>query len=368
MILGIDVSTYFEEEAVGAKYYHNGKEIDPLKQFINQGVNYMRIRVWNNPYSLDGKPYLGGSCDEDNFIKLAKKAQEYGYHIILDLHYSDFWADPNKQTCPKEWQGLEFEKIVQNVENFTKKVLIHAKNENINVEYIQIGNETTHGMIWPYGRLDYSVKPHGNFDKLTTLFKAGIKGAKEIFPEIKTIIHLERSFDQAVYYEYFDQLRKYNVEFDVIGMSYYPYWHGNFDEFFANVNMCKKEFHKDVMVMELGYGFTLEDYLLTNNGVNHMVINEESAKEFIDKLPYPISKEGQGKFIKRFLELCRENEVLGVNYWEPLWIPGNGICWASKEGQEYINEVGKSTRNEWANQCFFDYEGRANPAFDEYKQ
>ena len=129
--------------------------------------------------------------------------------------------------------------------------------------------------------------------------------------------------------------------------------------------MCQNRFNKDVMVMELGYGFTLEDYIFNNNGETHLVVNKDS--DLIKNLPYPISKEGQALFVKRFLELAKENNIKGVFYWEPIWIPGNNICWASIEGQEYINEVGKSTRNEWANQCLFDYEGNANPALYEFR-
>ena len=224
-------------------------------------------------------------------------------------------------------------------------------------------------MVWPYGRLDESISPRGNYDNLATLLKAGIKAAKEIYPEIKTIIHLERSYDIATYNEYFSNIIARNVEFDVIGMSYYPYWHGNFTQFFANVENCKTNFKKEIMVMELGFGFTLEDYLLTNNGAVQLVINDTNIKQLTDSLPHPISPEGQKLFVRDFLKLAKEHEISGVVYWEPLWTPqGEKICWASTYGQAYINELGKSTRNEWCNQCLFDYEGNALPAFKEFKK
>ena len=365
MILGIDVSTFIEELNANAKYYHENKEVDPIALLVKQGVSHFRIRVWNDPYKED-KPYLGGTNDVETYLKIAKLAKENDCKVILDLHYSDFWADPGKQMTPKSWVGLSFDEILVKVYEFTKEVLLISKNENVEIDYIQVGNEITNGMLWPYGKLDELTSPRGNYENLSLLLKQGIKACNEVYPNAKTIIHLEKSYDQKIYQEYFDEMTKRNVNFDIIGMSYYPYWHGNFNQFFANVNMCQKRYEKPVMVMELGYGFTLEDYILNNNGETHLVVNENS-KEMLENLPYPINKQGQAKFVKHFLELAYENNILGVVYWEPLWIPGDNICWASVEGQEYINELGKSQRNEWANQCLFDYQGNANPALFEFK-
>ena len=153
MILGIDVSTYFEELAANAKYYENGIEVNPLDLFIKNNVNYMRIRVWNNPYNEEGKPYLGGTCDVDNFIKLAKLAISKGFKILLDLHYSDFWADPGKQFLPKAWQGKGIDEVEQELYKFTKDVCLKAKEEGIEIDLIQVGNEITNGICWPLGRL-----------------------------------------------------------------------------------------------------------------------------------------------------------------------------------------------------------------------
>ena len=368
MILGIDVSTYFEEENAHAKYFDNGKEIQPLDEFTKQGVNHMRIRLWNNPYNKEGKPYLGGTCDYNNFIKLAHLAKEKGYKIVLDFHYSDFWADPGKQMLPKEWEGMSLEEVETILYEFTKDTLSKAKKEGIDIPFVQIGNEITNGMCWPLGRLiDKEDGTRDNYDNLIRLLKAGIKAAKEVYSDIKIIIHLERSYDQKVYHEYFSQLQKHNVEYDIIGASYYPYWHGTFDQFFSNMKMCKETFNKDIMVMELGYGFTLEDYIQTNNGTSQLVINDDMLASSNFNKPYPLTVEGQACFIKEFLQLARQNGISGVFYWEPLWIPGENICWASKEGQAYIHEEGKSTRNEWANQCMFDYNGNKLPSFDEYK-
>lgn len=367
MFLGIDVSTYLEELDHGAKYYSDNIECDPLDLFRQNNVEYMRIRVWNNPYSLDGKPYLAGNCDINNFIVLAKLAISKGYKILLDLHYSDFWADPGKQIIPKAWVNLGVDDLALKVYEWTKEVINRAKKENIEISLIQIGNEITNGMLWPIGRLvEHGDGPRTNYENLAKLLKSGIKACKEEIPNSLRILHLERSYDQKVYQEFFSEMAKYNVDYDIIGASYYPYWHGNFKQLFANLNICRNLFHKDIMIMELGYAFTLEDYIKTSNGQNNLVVNVNNVNNFDITVSYPLTPDGQKLFIHDFLIQAKLNNVMGVFYWEPLWIPGDGICWASVEGQEYIGEVGKSTRNEWSNQCLFDYNGKKLPAFDEF--
>ena len=367
MKLGIDVSTYFEEMDSGAKYYKDGALVDPLKEFIKNDVKSMRIRVWNNPYE-DGKKYLGGTCDVYNFIRLAKLARSYGYTIYLDFHYSDFWADPGKQTKPKAWNNLNIEELEQAVYDFTKDVLLKAKSAGIDLEMIQVGNEITNGMLWPEGRLvEHTDGTRSNYETLARFLKAGFKACKEIYPNALKMIHLERSYDTKVYTEYFSNMERLGVEYDVIGASYYPYWHGTINELFDNLITQKKLFNKKIVIAELGYAFTLENYILTNNGTKHeLVVSEDNLDSFKMVKEFPLTKEGQASFVASFLEKAKANDVYGVYYWEPLWIPGDGVCWASIEGERYIHEEGKPTANEWSNQCLFDYLGNMNPSFKKY--
>ena len=178
------------------------------------------------------------------------------------------------------------------------------------------------------------------------------------------MLHLERSNDKEVYQEFYTEVEKAKIEYDIIGASYYPYWHGTPDEMFSNLNACK-HFGKEIMIVELGYGFTSEGYMLNGEKIR-LVIDPERAfvKGVSDK--YPLTPEGQAEYIKYIIDNAQKNGIDGIFYWEPLWIPGEGICWASGAGQAYIHEEGKSTSNEWANQCLFDYEGKKLPAFDEY--
>ena len=368
MRLGIDVSTYFEEKEHGAKYYDGNKVVEPLDMFRANGVDCMRIRLWVNPKSEKGEPYLAGNCDLDNFLKLATLAKSKGYSIMLDFHYSDFWADPGKQFVPKSWAHLDLDGLVQKVYDYTKETLVIIAEHGIELSYIQVGNEITNGMLWPHGHLN--EQPNGsrtNYDSLIRLLNAAIKACREITPKSQLILHLEKSYDQVIYNEYFTQMEQAGVDFDIIGYSYYPYWHGTFEQFYANVDFCKK-FGKRQMVVELGYAFTAEDYIKHDHGGAHLVVSNENMDSLGFTQEYPISREGQKRFTEKFLSLAEAHGIEAVFWWEPLWIPGDGICWASEVAMKYIHEEGKSARNEWANQCLFDYKGRKLPAFDVFKK
>lgn len=368
MKLGIDVSTYLEELDHGAKYYDGNKVVDPLDMFYANGVDSMRIRLWVDPTSDSGEPYLAGNCNLDTFLKLATLAKNKGYSIMLDFHYSDFWADPGKQFIPKSWAHLSFDQLVQKVYDYTKETLLTIAQHGIKLEYIQVGNEITNGTLWPHGRLvEHPNGPRTNYDSLIRLLKAGIAACREVTPNSQLILHLEKSYDQAIYNEYFTHMIQAGVDFDIIGYSYYPYWHGTFDQFYANVDFCKK-FGKRQMVVELGYAFTAEDYIRHDHGGAHLVVSADNMDSLGFTQEYPISSDGQKHFTEQFLQLAEQHGIEGVYWWEPLWIPGDGICWASEAAMKYIHEEGKSSRNEWANQCLFDYRGRKLPAFDAFKK
>ena len=361
MILGIDASSYLEVLAHGGKYLDGGAAIDPLDAFLHNGVDYLRIRVWNDPSSPSGEPYLAGSCDIDHYIRLAALAKSKGYRLLMDLHYSDFWADPNKQVLPKAWADYGVDELVEAVYAFTCDCLRRAEAAGVAPDMIQVGNEITNGMLWPLGALRMADGTRGNYGNFCRMVDAGCRACRQIAPEAKIVLHLEKSNDQAVYQEFFSQMQQAGIDYDIIGASYYPYWHGTPEELFANLRACRR-FGKEIMVMELAYGFTTEPYL-QNGRPCRLVIDEKMANVpgVIER--YPLTPEGQAAFIGDFLARAREEGIDGIFYWEPLWLPGEGICWASEAGQAYIREE-KSSENEWANQCLFDYEGNKLPAFD----
>ena len=370
MILGIDVSTYLEQQRISHPVYKkDGKEIDPFALFKKQGVSLIRVRIWNHPYSEDGKPYLAGTCDLANCLELMKTLKKYGFHYLVDFHYSDFWADPAKQFLPKAWEGLSYEQVVKEVYKFTKESLLKIKEVGVPVDMIQVGNEITNGFLFPYGQLLEGEGRQASFDRYATFLKSGSKACHEIFPNAKIVLHLERSYDQPAYREILTNLIKRDVHIDIVGSSYYPFWHHGFDEYFANMDMVQREFGLKVMNAELGFPFTTLDYKKDEDGKpKHLVINADNIEDFLKMMPFYPDREGQKKFVEEFLRLAKEHGLVAVNYWEPLWIPGEGICWASPEGQAYQKvEIVKDARNEWANQCLFDYEGNALPALDAYK-
>ena len=183
MILGIDASTYLEELEHGAKYYDGERRVDPLDAFLNNGVDYMRIRVWNDPYSPAGEPYLAGNCDLENYIKLGALAKAKGYRLLMDLHYSDFWADPAKQMTPKAWADLDLEALAEVVYGFTAECLRKAKEAGVAPDMIQVGNEITNGMLWPLGKLAREDGSRGNYESFCRLLDAGCRACREVTPE-----------------------------------------------------------------------------------------------------------------------------------------------------------------------------------------
>ena len=337
---------------------------EPMDAFVGNGVNWMRIRVWNDPKSGVGEPYLAGNNDIHEYIRLAKLAKSKGFSLLMDFHYSDFWADPGKQMIPKAWRYFDICQMTEAVYEFTKDCLNKAKEAGVAPDMIQVGNEITNGILWPMGKLEMPDGTRGNYDNFTRLVDAGCRACREVLPQAKIVLHLERSNDRKVYQEFFTEMEKAGISYDVIGASYYPYWHGAPHELFGNLNACRR-FGKEIMIVELGYGFTTKAYSLDGKE-SRLVI--DSGRAYVPGVTedYPMTPEGQAAYIRDVLAQARENGIDGVFYWEPLWIPGKGICWASEAGQAYIHEEGKSTANEWANQCLFDYEGKKLPAFDAF--
>lgn len=365
---GIDVSTYLDVLSHGKKFYdESGEEMDPLDAFVKGGVDRMRLRIWCNPYNIKEESYNAGDCTVQHMIELGKLAASKGFKLMVDLHYSDFWTDPKKQTLPKEWKDYSVEEIKDAMRKFTLKTLGAFNDAGLAISAVQVGNEITNGMLWPYGKIIGDVvagKVRKGYDSLIAFLKVGIQAVREACPKAKIVLHLEQSGNAAIYDEWFSQMQAAEVDYDVIGMSYYPFWHGTFDSLWANVDACIKKFGKKVVIAEWSYAFTLKGYSRADGSRVRLSAGENAPVELY--LPYPATPEGQAQFVSEFLKGAKAHGVAGVFYWEPLWLPGDGIKWASDDGLEYIGEAGKSTDNEWANQCLFDYDGKMLPAFKTY--
>lgn len=223
-INGADISILDEMEQSGAIYKINGKQQDPLTILKNNGVNYVRLRLWVDPYDANGNAYGAGTNDLNRTLKLAKRAKNKGLKVLLDFHYSDFWVDPGKQNLPKAWQNQSFEQLNSSVYSYTADVLNQMKSQGIYPDMVQIGNELNSGMLWPYGK---SWGGDGKeFTRLATFLKSGVQAVKDTQQSNTPImLHLADGGDKSAFQWWLDEITNQSVDFDIVGISYYPYWH-----------------------------------------------------------------------------------------------------------------------------------------------
>lgn len=358
-IKGMDISSLHEVESLGGRFYDHGREGDALDILKAYGVNYVRLRLWNDPYSEDGKPYGAGTNDLDCTIALAKRALAKGMGFLLDMHYSDFWADPGKQRLPKAWRGMDEAQLEGAVYDFTCRTLESLKMADAYPTMIQIGNEVTNGLLWPYGKVP-------NYDNIVRFINSGIRAVRSLDVALPIMIHLDNGGNNALYREWFDIFMEKGEDFQIIGLSYYPFWHGSLDDLSNNMHDIALRYGKELVIAEVSMGYTMKDYAsyekLSPAGRKGMA----SKPELVEKIDYPMTKEGQKAFLEELfkrMEEVPENKCRGYFYWEAAWIPVPGSGWANAEALAYIEEKGPGG-NEWANQALFDYDGNALSALE----
>lgn len=366
-VKGADISMLKEVEEFGGRYYLGEEQKDLFEILQIKGLNTVRLRLWVNPYDEEGKPYMGGTNDLETTIELAKRAKAHGMQFMLDFHYSDFWADPKKQDKPKAWQSYTGDRLEEEVYRYTREVLEVCRLCDVMPDLVQIGNETTNGMLWPEGKTPNYVPEKQSFeeteaaewdksfDSLAALLKAGVRAAREAGP-MKIILHLDAGGQNVLYRTWFDEMSKRNVDYDIIGLSYYPIWHGGLDDLQFNLEDISARFNKEVLVVETAYGHTTESL----SGAD--IFTEEMSRI----AGYPPTVEGQGQFLQDLMETVRkvpDGKGLGIVYWEPAWLPVEGTSWASRAGMKYGNDVSEMG-NHWANQGLFDFEGKALASLD----
>ncbi|MRI64979.1 cellulase family glycosylhydrolase [Gracilibacillus thailandensis] len=375
-IKGVDISILDEVEKFGGEFFVDNQKKDLFKILKSKGINTIRLRLWVNPFDSQGNPYLGGTNDLKTTVRLARRAKAEGMRFMLNLHYSDFWTDPKKQQKPKEWEDLSGMALVNEVYNYTKGILQVFKRESLVPEYIQIGNEITNGMLWPDGQTpkflfeekEFEVweekERNTAYDRLADLLKAGVLAVRENYTtdEMKIILHLDFGGANKLYRIWFDEISKRGVDFDIIGLSYYPYWHGSLEDLKFNLKDIGDRFEKDLLIVETAYAFTDEAPQGEDSIFN---------KELSDIAGYPPTIKGQQTFLIDLLNLVKELHAdaykgLGIVYWEPAWLPVKQTSWASVEGMKYGNDLG-NIGNHWANQGLFDFEGNALESLDIFK-
>lgn len=361
-IKGMDVSSLDEIEQLGARFYDNGRQGDLLEILKKYGTNYIRLRLWNDPKSADGKPYGAGNTDYETTLRMAKRVKAAGMKFLLDFHYSDFWADPGKQRKPKAWADYNADQLEAAVYAFTKENMERFIKEGVTPDMVQVGNELSNGLLWPEGQVP-------NYDNIARFVSAGIRAVRETSPESRIMIHLDNGGNNALYREWFDNYARRGEDFDIIGLSYYPFWHGNLEALRDNMNDIALRYGKDLVIAEVSMGFTTQDYASYEALAPGERKGMATKPELCAKVPFPMTKEGQCDFMKAFLEVLGqvpEHKGRGFFYWEPAWLPVAGSGWATPESLAYIKEAGPCG-NEWANQALFDYDGNALPALNVIK-
>lgn len=351
MLKGVDLSMLGELERLGAKYRDGGEKKDIFAVLKSYGVNAMRLRIWNDPYDADGNPYGGGTNDFPVTLGLAKRALASGMRFVLNAHYSDFWTDPGKQCKPKAWRGFSGDRLKREVYAYTRILLEKFSSQGVKPDMVQIGNELTYGFLWEDGRLSGE---NPNYAGMFTFLAAGIQAVRDFDPAVKIILHLDNGGNHELYREWFGAARGFGLDYDVIGLSYYPFWHGTLDELAANMKDLSVRYGKELIIAETSYGYTTE----AMEGCRHVF-----TQELADIGGFPATKEGQSAFLWELMERIKavpDHKCLGFVYWCPEWIPVNHSTWASEAGRAYIKDESEGG-NSWANQSVFDASGNPLP-------
>ena len=247
--LGADISGTTDLEARGVQLRNSKGEPRECTALMRElGLNAVRLRVWVNPKD--------GLCSKDDVVRMAKRAKDWGMALMIDFHYSDWWADPGQQNIPEAWKKMTYEDMKQALADHTREVLHAIKQVGVDVQWVQVGNETTNGFLWPMGRA------HDNMRQYAGLTDAGYMAVKQVFPKANVIVHLDGAYDPKRYDFIFDGLQKYGARYDMIGLSVYPYWdirgkHTNswqetVDKATANINRLWTKYRKPMLVVETG--------------------------------------------------------------------------------------------------------------------
>lgn len=359
-IIGMDPSTLPEVERCGGRFRDEKGERDALEILRDHGTNLIRIRLWNDPYSPQGEPYGAGVNDLPCVMKLARRAKALGMDWLLDFHYSDFWADPGKQRLPKAWVHMDENQLTRAVHDYTGQVLDTLREADLLPQMVAVGNEVSKGMLWPWGEVP-------NYPALARFISAGIRAVREKAPETAVMIHLDNGGNNVLYRTWFDQyLANGGEDFDYIGLSYYPFWHGTLEMLRDNMYDIARRYGKPLIVAEVSMGYTMEDYQAWEQLPPEKRKGMATRPELVSKIQYPMTPEGQCGFMEDLLQVIAgvpDGLGRGFIYWEPAWLPVPGSQWANDCAFAYIQEPGPGG-NEWANQALFDYDGNALPTLD----
>nr|MCR5491431.1 glycosyl hydrolase 53 family protein [Bacilli bacterium] len=354
-IFGMDASSVPSLEKSGVKFYDfDGTEKDVFEILSANGINYIRVRVWNDPFDSDGHGYGGGNCDINVAKEIGLRATKYGMKLLVDFHYSDFWADPAKYQAPKAWEGKSPAEKGELCYEFTKQSLQTLKDAGVDVGMVQIGNETNNGL-----------SGENNWFNMSYIFDNGSKAVREVLPDALVAVHFANPEKTKNYQNYASKLDYYQIDYDVFGTSYYPYWHGTLDNLSNILSEIAEQYGKKTMVLETSYANTLEDTDFSGNTIGPSAVGD-----------YPFTVAGQTNHMVNLTDTIvnHTKNGIGVCYWEGTWISVGTTSWEEnvekwKEyGSGWSSEYSASYENDDAgvnggsavdNQCFFDPQGHA---------
>lgn len=344
-IMGMDISSMISELESGVVYRdYDGNELttlDDICRFIKeQGINHIRVRVWNDPYDANGNGYGGGNNDVAKAKEFADACRNAGLKMLVDFHCSDLWTDPGKQQEPKAWKGYTLEQKKEALNTYITESLNTIDPSKDVVDMVQVGNETTGGFIG-----------ETNVSNMCVLFSAGAAGVEMYNPDVKVVIHVE-SPHKGTMVTWAGNLQDNNVDYDILATSYYPYWHGTLDNLKQQFETVKNTYHKDVMVAETSYAYTLEDSDGHANTVR--VGNNDNGADTTE----PFTEQGQATAIRNLINTVNEAGGLGVYYWEPAWLTvgntkgltGDAYNAQVKENQEKWEKYGSGWASSYANE------------------
>ena len=343
MDLGTDLSFTPQELAAGAQFTYHGQQQSPVTIMKENGANYVRMRLWVNPPA--------GYSDLATDLALARQVHAAGMKIYLDVMYSDFWADPTKQNIPAAWQGQDLTQLTGTVQSYTRQVISAFAKQGTPVDMVSIGNEIRNGILWPVGEVNDPSVP-ADYDNLATLLKAGVAGARAANPpghQLLIMMHYDQGGNNSLSQAFFANLVAQGVPFDVIGLSYYPFFHGAISAMRQNVDALATQFHKKIVIAETQYPWTLAN---GNSPIGDSTGNFVWEPSQLSP-GYPASPGGQLSFVTDELSILAQvpgGLGAGLFYWAPDWIPG--VPW----------EPGTGVGTPNANLTLFNSQGVALPS------
>lgn len=366
-IRGMDASSVLANEKSGAVYYnYEGEVQDVFMTLAQSGVNYIRLRVWNDPYDENGKGYGGGNNDVATAIELGKRATKYGMKVCIDFHYSDFWADPKRQHAPKAWEGMSVDEKCDALYEFTKESLSEILDAGVDVGMVQIGNEINNGMS---GETQTAA--------VMKLLEAGSGAVREISKqygrEIQVVLHYTNIEETDKIDDIAGNLQNFGIDYDIFALSYYPFWDGTKENMQHVAKNIQDKYDKKVIIAETSYCYTSED----GDGSGNSFDGVEGLVE-----GYAATVQSQASMIRDICAAAEEAGVLGIFYWEGTWIPVGpadedhsslweefGSGWASSYASDYDPEDAGLYYGgcSWDNQAMFDFEGHPLASLNVFK-